>query len=141
MERKFTLQKSPIDKRDFKLSALMLPQVLNEEKINSMYCGPVLDQLDNGFCWGFAGIAYLNWLYNKFKANSQHDLSPLYLIQQVKTGDYSDYPTQDGESIRAAIKGLQKAGSVAEVRYPYSNYQGNLAFKPLPAELLKISER
>lgn len=141
MNRQFPIKPSPPDARDYKLTALMAGQVLNEEKTNSGFCGPVYDQGASGFCWGFAATAYINWLYNKHKVNSLHHLSPLYLIQQVKNGSYSDYPTIEGESIRAAIKGAQKAGSVAEVRFPYDLYEGGLAFRIPSAELLRISER
>jgi len=141
VDRQFPIKKSPPDSRDFRLTALMLPQVLNEEKINSMYCGPVYEQGTYGFCWGNAAIAFANWLYNKHRAGSQHQLSPLFLIQQVKNSTYADYPTTEGDTIRAAMKGLQKSGSVAEVRYPYDLYEGGLAFRVPSDELNKISER
>lgn len=141
MERQFPIKKSPPDERDYRLTMLMAGEVLNEEKINSNFCGPIYDQGASGFCWAFAATAYLNWLYNKHRANSQHHLSPLFVAQQVKTSAYSDYPAQEGESIRAAIKGVQKAGSVAEVRFPYGLYEGGLAFRLPSAELLRISER
>lgn len=141
MQRQFPIKKSPPDPKDFKLVQLMAAEVLNEEKINSGFCGPIYDQGESGFCWGFMALAFENWLYNKHKAGSAHHLSPLYLIQAVKNSSYSDYPTIEGESIRAAVKGLQKAGSVAEVRYPYSKYTGGLSFAVPSAELLKISER
>ena len=141
MDRQFPIKRSPPDERDYRLTALMVGEVLNEEKVNSNFCGPIYDQGTSGFCWAFAATAYLNWLYNKHRVNSQHHLSPLFVAQAVKSSTYSDYPQQEGESIRAAIKGVQKAGSVAEIKYPYGGYGGRLSFPSVDAFLQTISQR
>jgi len=141
MERQFPIKKSPEDKRDFKLTELLAPIPLPISKTNSQYCSPSEEQDVYGLCWSFMMDSIINWYCNKYRLNSKHRLSPLYIAQAVKGSTYSDYPLQEGESIRAAIKGGQKAGTVAWSRYPYEAYQGGLRFPLAPEDLLLVSER
>lgn len=142
MIRQFPIKPSPPDPRDYKLTALMATATsLPSEAQNSQWLTHIYDQGPSGFCWAFCIAQIINYYCNKNRVNSEHILSPLYVAQAVKNSLYVDYPNQEGESIRAAVKGGQKAGSVAEVRYPYSGYLGDVQFPQVAEELARVSER
>lgn len=141
MERKFPIKPSPPDERDFNLMKLFSLTVTPPEKKNSQHCSPSEEQGEFGLCWSFMMDSIINYYCNKYRLNSKHRLSPLYIAQAVKTSDYCDYPEIEGESIRAAVKGGQKAGTVAWSRYPYEAYQGDLKFPPTVESFALVAER
>lgn len=137
-QRQFNYRPSKIDPHDYSLKSIMQITEQPRKTNHEPFCGPVYDQGESGLCWAFALTALLNWFKNKAHLGSTHILSPLYLAQAVKRSGYAEYPAEEGESLRAAMKGAQKAGSVAEEDFPFANYKAGSLLFPTPSERLII---
>ena len=143
MNFKFDLEPSVYDSRDYPLSAILkTEEPLPPRTNNRIYKGPVYMQGGAGFCWAYGGMALKNWQENKQIANSSHRFSPLYLAAMVKASEYAEFPGQEGESVRAAIRGIKAFGATPEVCYPSSGYvPGSLKFPAItPEAIVKASK-
>lgn len=83
-----------------------------------VHYSPILDQLSEGACTGFALAAAINLLNNKRSQTSKKDLplkvSPRMLYEMAKVHDEWPGETYEGSSIRGAIKGFFHTGVCEE---------------------------
>ncbi len=91
---------------------------------------PVLDQLSEGACTGFALATAINWLRTR-RAELQNlapptgPVSPRMLYEMARLHDEWPGEDYDGSSIRGAIKGFYHNGVCSELAAPYQPGQRN----------------
>lgn len=142
MDRQYLLHKSPEDPRDYNITKLVMqaaPEI--EEVTTSQYCGAIYDQGYNGFCWTHMMAAIINNFLNRHFPGLGYNISPLYIAAAIKQSEYTDYPAEEGDTIRAAVKGVQKLGAVAESIYPYFGYRKPLRFPEITPIMKRMAER
>lgn len=127
----FNLKQSPQDARDYNIirggvCTADIPPVINHLV---KYRGPIKNQLAYGFCIGNSGVGMSASFENETNRNSRHDFSALWFMNRLKNSGYSEYPNEEGDTLRAALKMMTHSPAIIpEVLYPYSLYKGGLAF-------------
>ena len=135
------LKKSKPDSRDYSAVRLLqvAEEILPDVTHNQAFCSKIYSQGRTGFCWAYTGTALINYLLKRFFfPNANFELSPLYLAQFVKKY-CAEYPEQEGESIRAMMKGLQKGGITPESLYNPTYQVGSLVFEAPSEKAISIA--
>jgi hypothetical protein len=108
---KFNVNKSPVDARDWKISAKLIaiqfPPTLDYRE--SMF--PIRDQGDQGSCAAMAGAAMKEWQEVQDIAFAEY-MSPQFIYNNREGGD-------EGMYTRDLMKILNKLGDCPEIYYPY----------------------
>ena len=136
------VEKDPLDLRDalYEPSLRELPFAVDNRARAPM----ILDQLGEGACTGFALAAVANYLLANRSDTGPPDqsVSPRMLYEMAKRYDEWEGETQEGSSIRGAMKGWHKHGVCQENDWPYveaepgeltANIQGQAQQRPLGA--------
>lgn len=140
--RQYTLRKSKPDDRDYNLARIVMQTAPDVEEVTtSQFCGPVYDQGDHGFCWSHMMAAILNNFLRRYFPGLDYKFSPLFIAAAIKASEYSEFPDEEGDSIRAAVKGVQKLGAVAESIYPYFQYDLPLVFSEITDLMRRMAAR
>jgi len=139
MNYKFSLNRSPIDERDFIYKSIVKLQELPISYSRDSECSPIRDQGDYGFCYAFSGESMKEWQEWKEWSNVKPIFSPLFLAKHCK--DIDGIPDSEGSYLRIAMKVLQDIGICYESSYPYSGYTSFLKFPEVSTELFKQASK
>jgi C1A family cysteine protease len=126
LKRKFCLNRSPIDERDFIYKALVKIEELSSNYDRESECSPIRDQGINGFCYAFTGEAMKEQQEWKEYPELKPIFSPLFITKNCK--DIDGIPGDEGSNIRSVMEILLKYGVCYENSYKYDLYLGNLKF-------------
>lgn len=123
---KLGCRKDKFDERDYLMRAY-LPVVKLPKKIDyTSKMSPVRDQGDEGTCVGFAAVCGMKEYQEIVDYGKTVELSPRFLYAEARKIDGLPN-SEEGTTLRAAVKALKKSGVCREKLWPYAPHQKNKA--------------
>jgi len=111
------IKPSPPDERDWPLQTILrIPEKIPKVASLEHYFPYIMDQKQNPYCGGYAGVGIANSYYNSIGQLPAGGFSPSWLYWQAKEID--GLPGQDGTTLRAILQVMHKTGLCTEALCP-----------------------